>query len=830
MRRTVYLLLGALLLSIGALPATPAASSHAATPRAATSAGSAPLGSQSYPIPSGAVFVSPTGSDSASGSQAAPLRTITRALSVAATGGTIVLRGGSYNETVQIFKRVTIQSYPGESVWLDGTTPVTGWVKDGANWRKDGWSVRFDHSPTYTKGAADGTGDWGNLDPAVPMAAHPDQVWIGNTRLTQVKSKTQVASGKFYLDEGTSKLYVGSDPGAGAVASNLQYAINVRADDVTIRGIGIRRYGTSVWQMGSVTLERPGATLENVIISESATTGLSAISGRVTLTKVTAQNNGMLGIHANTADNIRMSSILVRNNNTELFHVGPMAGGLKITKSRGVTVTNSSFVDNNGHGFWEDQSVYNSIFASNDFLRNTGYGLFLEISAKAIVVDSLIMNNKREGLLINNFANAQVWNNTIIGNGRPIWLAQDSRRNTKKSDPAVDQRVPWPDPEMPWQIDYVTLGNNVLGNPKSGNALLVAEDYTYSETAEQMHIVTNGNVYNRASTSAPSWLSIWSRGKAGANTFTTLASMKSTTGQEARSREYTGASVVDANGVLSSSVANEASAIALPLPAAVAAAIGRPAGSTTLGAWTSPSGATPTPTPTATPTTVPPATPTATPTASPTGSNASLAVDTFTRTTTGGWGTADKGGAWSIATGASNFSVGGGVSSLQLKAGEGLKATLPSVSSTSTDAMVYTALDRPVTGSGHQVGLIGRDRGTSEYLVRIRVASSGQVTVWLTRTVSGTSTVLAQSTPSVVLASGNTLALRLQVTGTSPTTLRAKVWQAEKAEPSAWTVTASDSTAQLQTAGGVGVSAAAASNMTNGPLRVFFDDLKVTRP
>ena len=321
------------------------------------------------------------------------------------------------------------------------------------------------------------------------------------------------------MDESTSKLYVGSDPTSGSVASNLQYAINVRADGVTIRGIGIRRYATSVWQMGSVTLEKPNATLENVYISESATTGLSALSSGITLTRVTSVRQRDAG-HPRQHCRQRQADLRIgrRATTPNSFMSARLPVASSSPSRAALTVTNSSFSDNNGHGFWEDQSVYNSVFSGNDFLRNTGYGLFLEISAKAIVVDSLIMNNKKDGLLINNFSNAQVWNNTIIGNARPIWLAQDSRRNNNKSDPAVDTRVSWPDPEMPWQLEYVTLGNNVLGNPASGNALLCVEDYTYSESAEAMHIVANGNAYNRASTSSPAWMSIWTKGSAGAST------------------------------------------------------------------------------------------------------------------------------------------------------------------------------------------------------------------------------------------------------------------------------------------------------------------------
>jgi hypothetical protein len=62
------------------------------------------------------------------------------------------------------------------------------------------------------------------------------------------------------------------------------------------------------------------------------------------------------------------------------------------------------------------------------------------------------------------------------------------------------------------------------------------------------------------------------------------------------------------------------------------------------------------------------------------------------------------------------------------------------------------------------------------------------------------------------------LNVRLQVTGTSPTTLRLKVWPATAAEPAAWQLTGTDSAAGLQVAGAVGVTAYLSSGATNAPI------------
>ena len=576
-------------------PTSTATATPTATPTtgggSGSSAGSVAVGTAEYAVPSNAIYVATTGSDSNPGTAAAPVKTINQGVAIAPTGGTVVVRGGVYRETVTISKQVTLQNYPKEAVWLDGSTPVTGWVADGSIWRKDGWTQRFDHSPTYTQGAADSTSPyWQFVNPnTYPMAAYPDQVFIDGAPLQQVKSKSLVTSGTFYLDESTSKLYIGSNPSGHSVdASTIIKAMNVRGANSVVRGIGIRRYSPSVFHIGAVTIEQPGVKFENVVVADSATTGLSVQRENVTLNQVTITGSGMLGIHGRNADNLTLSKVLSTKNNDEHFNLAPVSGGAKLGVSRGITVTGSKFSGNYGHGFWEDMSVYNSVFRQSDFSDNTGTGLFLEISAKVIVGDSTFSGNQEFGMKVNNTSNVKIWNNTFVGNGRPLNLVQDTRRNTNKSDPAVDTRIAFPDPEMPWTLGPVTVRNNVFANAtSSANCLICVEDYSQKNSAEQMGITYNGNVYGRLSSSQPSWIAIWSRANTNVNPYviTTLAAFKSTTGQESSGREYVGSSIVDSNLNLVSSVSGLASTTAEGLPSDVASAIGRSAGAKNLGRW-----------------------------------------------------------------------------------------------------------------------------------------------------------------------------------------------------------------------------------------------------
>jgi hypothetical protein len=64
--------------------------------------------------------------------------------------------------------------------------------------------------------------------------------------------------------------------------------------------------------------------------------------------------------------------------------------------------------------------------------------------------------------------------------------------------------------------------------------------------------------------------------------------------------------------------------------------------------------------------------------------------------------------------------------------------------------------------------------------------------------------------------------VRFQVSGTSPTTLKVKVWPSTSPQPAAWTLTATDSTAGLQAAGAVGLTTYLSGSTTNAPTTVKF--------
>lgn len=533
-------------------------------------------------------YVAPGGNNAATGTIGRPLASVNAAISRASSGDTIYLRGGTYHQTVTVDKDgLTIRAYGRERVVFDGTSAVSGWRKEGSYWVRDNWHHRFDHSPTYSWGAADSTEEnWAFVNKSYPMAAWPDMVFVDGRRLSQVSSVAQVGPGRFAVDYANSKLYVGIDPtGREVRASTLDKAWTVRGRGTVMASMTVRGYASSVPHMGSVTLERPDIVLDRVAVVDNATTGISAIADGIRLRRVTSARNGMLGIHASGAYQLVMDRLKVVGNNVERFNQAPVSGGIKVHRSRHVTLRRSLISGNRGTGAWFDVSNYDVKVASNRIARNTGMGVFLEISDTAIVAGNVIVANGDHGLQVNNTGHVKVWNNAFLGNARPINIVQDGRLASAMSFPGYDPRRPTPDPTVPWVTRDVMVANNVVASPTpTGNCLLCVEDYTKLRSAEEMGVRANGNVYSRKAASQPLWVVVWSSGSYNPHVYETLREFKRATGQELRG-VHTRRSVLTKAGWPTRYTRSLTSRVAQPLPADVARVLRRAASTRHLGPW-----------------------------------------------------------------------------------------------------------------------------------------------------------------------------------------------------------------------------------------------------
>ena len=208
------------------------------------------------------------------------------------------------------------------------------------------------------------------------------------------------------------------------------------------------------------------------------------------------------------------------------------------------------------------------------------------------------------------------------------------------------------------------------------------------------------------------------------------------------------------------------------------------------------------------------------------------ASDTFARTVSGGWGTANYGGAYTLLNTASDFSVSSGTGKMVLPTGGSLRsASLADVSVRDSDFSFRFAANKvPGNQSEYIYAIARRTSASNAYRIKVRVAPTGAVLLQASSVVNNAEATIGSEVqvPGLTLTANSFIRVRAQLSGTNPTTIRIRAWVDGGSEPSTWQYTATNSTAALQTSGGVGLMTYVDSAVSNTPVTITFDDLLVT--
>ena len=223
--------------------------------------------------------------------------------------------------------------------------------------------------------------------------------------------------------------------------------------------------------------------------------------------------------------------------------------------------------------------------------------------------------------------------------------------------------------------------------------------------------------------------------------------------------------------------------------------------------------------------------PTPTPTAAPQ-SGLTLLTDTFTRSTSSSWGTADSGGEYLINSGsADNFNTTGSVGTINSATASVTRSLIMNNSlQQDVDIMFKVKLDKVPVGTSAEIFWQARRVDPSNlYRGKIRLTPSNSVTVQATKVVSGSETLLGtQASTGISYNADEYIYIRSQITGTNPTTINMKAWHQSETEPIDWDYTTTDSESALQSDGSIGFRTNFPSGITNVPILASFDDISVT--
>lgn len=438
-----------------------------------------------YPIPAGAIFMATNGNDSNPGTQASPVLTLNKAISLVPSGGTIVVRAGDYRDWYNngsgnyafATKPFTLQAYPHEQVWFDGADviPATSWTSDGAGHWYMSWSTpsfcngayydfpynNQSKAPSNLTGASgktysDNTGpcshwdQYGNTEANYPAAGDPQMVFINGQQMPEVDQLSLATTGAFYYDWANKKIYISTNPSGNTVELSSRptaLVLSATGGGYTIRGIGFKRYATNEYnnltEAAVYAGGGPNDVFENDAFTQMAAYGLGIANPTgVVVNHDVFASNGFTGMTANghsnsggATDGLIIENSVINNNNDEHYglncSLSCAAAGIKLGHMVGFTVKDNIFENNAGHGIWCDTGCTNGVIVENLVQNNTLSGIFYEVSDTGIIASNLTYNNAQYGIRVAS-ADTKIYNNTDISSNSNggIWIYDDSRTPT----------------------------------------------------------------------------------------------------------------------------------------------------------------------------------------------------------------------------------------------------------------------------------------------------------------------------------------------------------------------------------------------------------------
>jgi hypothetical protein len=388
------------------------------------------------------LYVSPTGSDSNSGTLAtAPLRTLTAAASKASSNRSsnlstkIILMPGTYREasTVQIYGT---SNYP---IVIEAQTPGTAIISGSDLEPASQWSL----TATPNVYSLPWTNNWGLTTTSYGGSTMSDVgrrrelVFVNGHVLTQVNSLSALTTtpstgyvdvaGTYYVDETADKLYM--RPSVD-LSTNPTIEVGMRqrliwanaTSNIVIRGIVFQH--STAQDGGPAALNADGSNIliENNTFQWNNWTGFSGYKS----SQITARGNKSLHNGANGSGGARITNVIFEDNETSYnnWRSGTLGGvygwsfaGNKFFHAHGLIFRRHVAVGNQAHGIWFDTDHANILIDNVRVEDNYGHGIFIEANQGPIALtNSTSCNNGGWGLYISNTENLTVDNNYICNN------------------------------------------------------------------------------------------------------------------------------------------------------------------------------------------------------------------------------------------------------------------------------------------------------------------------------------------------------------------------------------------------------------------------------
>jgi hypothetical protein len=256
------------------------------------------------------------GSDSNSGSQTAPLKTIgasvtkAQANNFANVGTKVIINPGTYREAVFLgsVKKsttapITFEAATNGKAFVSGADVITGWTayKGSSTIYEATWPYKFGLCPVQ-------------LPPAPPqqeIVLHPEMLIVNGVPLTQVLDSTSLLPGTFYVDDTHALVYMYPPSGTNVTTATIETATRPTIwqifgeSSVVVRGLTFQ-YSNACPQNAAVLVNGSATNIlfdtDNFLWNNAMGIDLSTAENFTVQTSV-ANDNGQIGFAAHEVKN-----------------------------------------------------------------------------------------------------------------------------------------------------------------------------------------------------------------------------------------------------------------------------------------------------------------------------------------------------------------------------------------------------------------------------------------------------------------------------------------------------------------------------------------------
>jgi Right handed beta helix region len=369
-----------------------------------------------------------TGSDSNSGAQSSPFKTLQAGINKAITinqqniGVKVIVNSGVYRESIQIgnYKATrapfTIQAAVTGAAIVSGADVITGWAQQNSTT----WQAPFSDSTGF---CAIPSG-W----PATyaPITRRTEMVFVNGTPLTQVMAYADLKPGTFFFSDAYRMLHISPPAGTNMATAVIEAAVRpttftaIGRYNFVVRGLVFRHAANCLNTSSFNIFGSTQVLIDSVQALWNNWGGLGIYtSNYFTVQNSVANYNGGAGILGDQDKYSLFSFNETDYNNWRgaqaAFYDWAM-GGIKLFQMRNATVQNHFSYNNHAQGMWFDTDNQNVTVDNATLVGNVMAGLQIERDEGPLTVKNSHFCTSGQGINVLTSPNLTIQNNTFYNN------------------------------------------------------------------------------------------------------------------------------------------------------------------------------------------------------------------------------------------------------------------------------------------------------------------------------------------------------------------------------------------------------------------------------